>query len=141
MYSEAYKQVKDTSSAGLLWRRLARAVPIAFGITLVIFVVCALLLTYTGLPEEAIPAIAIVTAVISVVSGGVIASKGVSGKGYLTGAAVGIFYVLLLYIFSCLFAGDMFFNSYILILLAIGLFGGAFGGILGINLSTGKKRY
>ncbi|MBR6729538.1 MAG: TIGR04086 family membrane protein [Clostridia bacterium] len=141
MYSEAYKQVKDTAPASVFGRRLVKAVPLAFGLTFVVFALCALLLTYTGLPEGAIPTISIITALLSVIGAGITATRGIAGRGYLFGALTGLFYVFLLYILACLFAGELYVNSYILILLAIGLFGGALGGILGINVSTGKKRY
>ena len=100
MLSETYKQVKDTGSASLLWHRLIKAIPIAFGFTLVIFTLAALLLTHTALPEEAIPFIAILTAVISAIVSGLIAARGAGSKGYLTGALAGILYVLLLYVLS-----------------------------------------
>ena len=139
MYSGEYKQVKETGSFQSAWRGFLKAMLIALGFTLLVFFLCALLLTYTHLPERAIPFIVTVTAVISVVIAGAVAAGTAGRRGYLNGAFMGAAYAFLLYLVSLLVSGDFYFGTYILILLAIGLFGGAFGGILGINLS-GKHR-
>ena len=47
----------------------------------------------------------------------------------------------LLQIVAMLISGSFQIGPYIFVLLAIGLFGGAIGGILGINLSARRKRY
>ncbi|MBR7163438.1 MAG: TIGR04086 family membrane protein [Clostridia bacterium] len=101
----------------------------------------ALLLTYTGLSENAIPFITTVTMVVSVMLAGMVSAKSGRSRGYLNGALTGILYALVLYVISLLVSGSFFCNNYILILLAIGIFGGAFGGILGINMSAKGKRY
>jgi len=141
MISETYKQVKDVSSGSGRLLQVARALLLGLGITLLLFVIFALLLAYTGLPEGAIPFIAIVTAIISASIAGISAAKSASSRGYLSGGLVGILYVLVLYVLSFIPAGGLYANMYILILLGIGILAGAFGGILGINLSTRKKRY
>ncbi len=141
MFGDAYKQVKDTGKGALVRHSFVKAIPVALGITVFIFLISALLLTYTALPEASIPFITILAAVVSTVLAGTVAARGAKSKGYLVGSVAGIGYALLLYLLSFLFAGGLYFNMYILILLVIGLFGGAFGGILGINISVGKKRY
>ena len=140
MNTRGYKQAKETDGAKKLLPGFLKALLLAFGLTLLIFFVCSLLLTYTGLAEKSIPFIVIITVVLSTALAGALHAKTTNQKGYLNGALIGIVYVLVLYIISLLTAGRFYFNPYILILLAIGIFSGAFGGILGINLS-GKRRY
>lgn len=140
MFSETYQQGKESNLREPVLPGFLKATLVAIGFTAGIFVMSALLLTYTGLPESTIPFIVTVTAVLSVIIAGIKVSKTAKSKGYLNGAAMGIFYVLLLYVMSLIISGKFYFNTYILILLAIGLFGGAVGGILGINVSAKQRR-
>lgn len=140
MYHEEYKTVKDTGAvrSGLLG--FGKAVLWAFGVTAAVFVLAALLLTYTPMPESLIPFVVILTAVVSVIAGGMSASRSAKSKGWLNGAVTGILYSVILYFFSSLAGEGFYFSGYILVMLAVGLFAGAFGGILGINLSDKRKR-
>ncbi len=139
MFSSEYKQGKEASSFAFSMPGFLKAVLTACAFTLVVFFVCALLLTYTGLPEGAIPFIVIMTLVLSVLIAGIVNAGAAGRYGYLYGGLAGLLYVLLLYLVSLLIAGSFHFSSYILILLVIGLLGGAAGGIVGINLK-GKRR-
>ncbi len=139
MYSD--KAVSDGGMWGSVFSGFGKAILFAVGFTLIVFFIAALLLTYTGLSESTIPFITTVTMVISVVLAGMVSAKAGKGRGFLNGAVTGILYALLLYVISLLVSGRFFCNVYILILLAIGIFGGAFGGILGVNMKAGRKRY
>ena len=140
MNTRAYKQVKETDGAKRLMPGFLKSILLALGLTLLIFFVCSLLLTYTGLKEESIPFTVIITVVLSTAVAGALYARLTNQKGYLNGAFVGFMYVLVLYVVSLLTAGRFQFSPYILILLAIGVFSGAFGGIMGINLLR-KRRY
>ncbi|MBQ2696159.1 MAG: TIGR04086 family membrane protein [Clostridia bacterium] len=139
MYSD--KQVKDVGIMKSVLSGFLKAVLAALGFTLVVFFIAALLLTYTGLSEGSIPFITTVTMVLSVMLAGAVSARAGKSRGYLNGALTGILYVLVLYIVSLLVSGSFSCSSYILVLLAIGIFGGAFGGILGVNISAKRKRY
>ena len=139
MYSD--KALSDGGVCKTVFFGFGKAMLIALGFTLVVFFIAALLLTYTGLSENAIPFITTVTMVISVVLAGLISAKAGKSRGYINGAITGILYALVLYDITLLISGSFFCNAYILIPLAIGIFGGAFGGILGVNMRVGRKRY
>lgn len=139
MYSD--KAVSEVGVFKNVFSGFGKAIIIAVGFTLVVFFIAALLLTYTGLSESAIPFITTVTMVVSVVLAGLVSAKAGKSRGYLNGALTGLLYALLLYVISLLVSGSFFCNVYILILLAIGIFGGATGGILGINMRARRKRY
>lgn len=140
MLSHEYKQTKESGVKKVHLPGFLKAVLVALGLTLVVFLLFSLLLTYTPLPESAVPFITTITVVLSVVVAGGMSAGAAGRRGYLNGALTGIGYVLVLYVLSLLITGDFLFSPYILILLAIGLFGGAFGGILGINLAAGRRR-
>ncbi len=140
MIRNEYKQVKETGASTGMLPALLKAQGFALALTLLIFFICALLLTYTGLPEGAIPFITTLTVVLSVVIAGAVLAKTVGRRGYLNGSLAGIVYALVLYVLSIVLSGDFHFSPYILILACICLVGGAFGGIIGINLS-GKRRH
>ncbi len=136
-----YKQVKERSGVSSVLLTFGKAVLYALGFTLLVFFLFSLLLTYTGLSEGLIPFIGTATAVLSMMLAGGIFARARKTRGYLNGGLTGVFYALVLYLASLLISGEMYGSSYIFVLLAIGLFGGAFGGILGINLFTKPKRY
>lgn len=129
-----HKQVKEKFDFPFSWKGFLRGLAAAILLTLGIFVIGALLLTYTPLPEAAIAPIAIITQVLSVMLAGAVQASYAGHHGYLAGGVTGLAYTLLLYLVSLLVAGEIHFGSYFFILLIIGLFGGAVGGIVGINL-------
>ena len=141
MYKDDFSSVKD-GNAGIGGRTvgIVRSVAVSVLVTFALFVVLSLLLTYTSLPEGIIPALVLAVSVISVTAGAASAAKSAASKGYLRGAAAGVIYVFFLYLLSALAAGGFYFNAYLAVLLAIGVFAGAFGGILGINMSDKRKR-
>lgn len=139
MYSD--KVISETNVVKNVFSGFGKAVLFALGFTLIVFFIAALLLTYTGLSENTIPFITTVTMAISMVLAGFMSAKAGKSRGYLNGGLTGILYALLLYIISMLVSGSFFCNVYILILFAIGITCGAFGGILGVNMRAGRKRY
>lgn len=140
MLSAGFKQVKEKNVSILSQGGFFRALGFALGLTFLIFFISALLLTYTPLPESCIPLISLSTLLISMMLAGAVSAKKVGHHGYLSGALAGLTYSLLLYLASMLIAGEWIFGSYNLILLLIGVFGGAAGGILGINFAPKKRR-
>ena len=139
MYSD--KQIQETGVAKPVLIGFGKAVLVALVFTLLVFFIAALLLTYTHLSESAIPFITTVTLVVSVVLAGATSARKAKSRGYLSGGVTGVLYALVLQIVAMLISGSFQIGPYIFVLLAIGLFGGAIGGILGINLSARRKRY
>lgn len=121
-----------------IFKRAGKALLFAVLFTVIVFAAFSLLLTMTGLTEKVVPAVVLITMVISVVIAGYTMTRPAKSKGFLKGAVCGLVYVVLLYIIAALISSDFSFNAYVLIMLAIGLFAGAFGGILGVN--AGSKR-
>lgn len=139
MIHEEYKSVKDSSAVKTGIFNFGRSLLVCFAVTAVIFAAMALILTYTPAPESLIGTAVILAAIVSVVAGAASAARSVKSKGWLTGAVLGILYSIVLYFISSL-AGDGFsLNGYSAVIMAVSLFSGAAGGILGINLSDKRK--
>ncbi len=138
MYNED-KKMKSLGFWDLGAGGLTKGVLISFIVTLVLLAVSSLVITYTGVSENVIPAVALGSAVISIVSGSVLSAKKASSKGYLNGALCGVIYVAVLYIIASLVSERFEFNAHTAVLFAIGIVVGALGGVIGIN-SGGKRR-
>lgn len=122
-----------------LLKRAGKAVLISVSFTVLVFAVFSLLLTTTELSERMIPAVVLVTMIISVIIAGFLMTRNTGSKGMLKGAGCGLCYVVILYFIAALASQDFAVNTYVLIMLGVGVIAGAFGGILGVN-SGGKRR-
>jgi putative membrane protein (TIGR04086 family) len=61
-------------------------------------------------------------------------TRGVKNKGWLNGGIVGMIYMLVLYLASSLVFNDFTVDNYVITMGLIGIFTGAIGGIIGINI-------
>lgn len=129
-----------TSENKLNFSAIIRGVIQAYFITLLIFLVFAILITYTNFPESAIPTVVILTTILSIVIAGAKVAKKAKSKGWLNGAVTGITYMIILYIISSLVFTGFVFDKYVLYMMFLGLFAGALGGIIGINLKGSGPR-
>ncbi|MBQ4515900.1 MAG: TIGR04086 family membrane protein [Clostridia bacterium] len=140
MYNNEYKTVKDTGAVKVSTTAFSKAMLWALGLTVAVLIFASLLLTYTPVSEMLIPTIAILAAVLSAMTAGLVASRSVKSRGWLTGMLAGILYSIILYTFSFLASDGFHFSAYIIIMSVISMFAGAIGGILGINLPNKRKR-
>lgn len=113
------------------------------GITYAIMIVClfifALIVTYTDFPESWISAVVLIMTVISIMLAGILTARKSSAKGWLCGAVSGVLYMLTLFCLSALAFRSVNIGANLVAMLAIGLFAGTFGGILGINMKGAKR--
>lgn len=121
-------------------KSLFSGVMIGYAITLLVFIIYAILLTYTDVTENNIGLVTTVTSVISVVIAGFDAAKGVTKKGWLWGILAGILYAVLLIGLISFMQGSVVFNSRIISLIAISMAGGGLGGVIGINTTRKLAR-
>lgn len=116
---------------------VGRDVLIAFGISFVLLFALAMLLTYSDIPESFIAGAVLAITVISNIFGGFLTARGADNKGWLHGSIGGLVYMIILYILRFSLTG--MYNPINLVgMLATGFFAGAFGGILGINISKSR---
>ncbi len=141
-----YENVKTVDSGGFSSAAMGflKGALIAALLTLIVFLAAAFILSYTPLPEGAIPYIAYIVQIIGAAISGFIPANRAGTRGILTGAVSGILYILLIWLIASLSSGSFLFDKHILTMLLMSLFSGAVGGILGVNLKSSdnnkKKR-
>lgn len=134
MSKNNYKAVQTTKNEReLRLTEIFKANLIAYMITVIIFIVAALLLTYTPLPETSISLIAIVTTIISTFIAGYDTAKGVKSRGWFWGMNSGIVYAIILILIGSAITKNLMITSRTITLLLISIGSGALGGMIGIN--------
>lgn len=102
--------------------------------TFISFLIFAILLSTTNMPDSYISGVLCVISTMSILIGSATCTKKANSQGIVWGSIVGIIYSLILYIISSLlFVGfSLPLSSFYLI--GISILFGAIGGIVGINL-------
>jgi putative membrane protein (TIGR04086 family) len=127
------RTVKTAKPAKALPWAILSGLLAAYAITCAIFIGCAVLLTYAGMSERAVPVIVSGTAVIAVIVAGFDASRSSKSKGWLWGMLTGGLYAAVLFALLFIVAKSFTVDLRKVTLLAMSLAGGALGGIAGIN--------
>ena len=115
--------------------KIIKGVGISILFTLICLTIFSALLTYTNLSENLIQPVVISVTGISILAGSFFATRKVGKNGIIKGIAVGLIYILLIYLTSSIVNGGSFsltIGSIIMIL--IGILCGAIGGIIGVNI-------
>lgn len=112
---------------------LTKGAIFAYLLTAVVFVVYGLLLTYTETTEKNIQIVVMMTTVISVLIGGIIASKGVDSKGLFFGMLVGVVYALIMIMVGLCILPVMKITSKMIMIIVLSISAGGIGGVIGIN--------
>lgn len=106
---------------------------ISYIITTIIFIVYGILLTYTDITEEKIQIVVMITTVISVLIGGIIASRGVNSKGLIFGMLVGVIYSIIMIMIGFCILPTLKITSKMIMIFILSISSGGIGGIIGIN--------
>ena len=114
--------------------RVIKGLMIAYIITLPCFLIFALILTYTDFPEKYTYIAVLATTIISVLVAASFSTKNVKSKGWMNGGAVGLIYMVILYLISSIVFMNFNIDMQAIFSLIIGTIVGAIGGILGINI-------
>lgn len=111
---------------------------ISYGISLVLFLIFAFIITYTDVSYSIITPLSVTITLISIMIASFISGQKSTEKGWLTGCITGFLYMLILYIIGCIIFKNAGINGNGIIMIIVGIFAGALGSIIGIN---NKKRY
>ena len=115
--------------------KIIKGVGISIIITLIGLTAFSLLLVYTNLSENLIQPVVIVITAISIFLGSFLVNRKKESKGILNGAIIGILYIAIIYTISSIVNNmDFSLNFGSIIMIAIGIIGGAIGGIIGVNV-------
>lgn len=130
------KAVKDNKASAAL--APLKGVLLAYAITAVIFIVYALLLTYTQLSEKNNNAVVLITPVIALIAGGIKSAVSAKQRGLLWGVLTGVLYVAVMSVMGLLLLPDYSVGSKTLVCFLLGIGSGGLGGIIGVNFFAGK---
>lgn len=108
---------------------------IAIIFSIIVLTIFAILLTYTNIPESTITPVVLTITGVSILIGSTISTRKIKKNGLLYGGAVGLIYIILLYITSSISISGFSLSSGSFIMLAVGAITGMIGGIIGVNLN------
>lgn len=103
-------------------------------LSLLIFALASVIISYTAVPERILPYLSFFTSVISIFVGSLYVSRRIGFQGWLNGGLTGFFYVLVLILLGLFIAGDLPVLSGFIIKIFLGFVFGAVSGIIGMNL-------
>ena len=112
---------------------ILRGIIISFLFTLCMLIIFSILLVYTNLSEQTIRPVIITITGISILIGSSLGTRKLHKNGLLIGGIIGSSYILLLFLTSSLINSNFSINWISTIMIIIGLIGGVFGGIIGVN--------
>ena len=107
---------------------------LSYVISLLLFMIYALMLEHTSIPESSIPITTSVIGMISVFIGSSFAVIKIKEKGLINGALVGFIYILLLYLLSSFLGTGFGLTGYSISMIIFNIIIGMIGGIIGVNM-------
>lgn len=102
-------------------------------LTVVLIFIISLLMAFTSLEERFINPLVIGAVSLSLLICAYRIAKNKKEKGILYGVGLGIIYMVILYMASVFISFDFSLSLNSLIMIVIGIIGGAVGGVLGVN--------
>ena len=129
-----------TDSGAFEFKQILKGVALAFVISIILLLICAVIMTYSPIPDGAIGAVTTTVSGISILIAGIVTARKSRKQGWLSGATCGLLYAALLYIFGSLIMLDFSVTISTVIVIALGFLIGALGGIIGINTRPRKRR-
>ena len=128
------KTLENKDGYSIDYKKIFKGVIISVLSTLVLLIIFSVLLTYTNIQEKTIPVVTIIIVTISLLLGGTISTTNIKKNGMITGATVGLIYILSIYIISSIIIKNFSLNTYSIVILISSIFAGAVGGIIGVNI-------
>lgn len=140
-----YENIKTVDNGGVLsfFTGFIRGLVVAVLVTVVVFFISAVLLSYTPLPEESIPVISSAVKFIGAFLAGFLPARRAGTRGIITGAVSGLLYILIIFITASVTSNEAVFGVKFITTALLCILSGAVGGISGVNLrprQTQKKR-
>ena len=122
-------QVKENNTIATI----AKGIGISLLITVIALIIFSIILTYTNIEENVInPVIMIITA-ISILIGSSIENTKIKKNGLINGGAIGVCYILIIYLISSILNWKFSLNINSIIMIVTAIIFGILGGIIGVN--------
>lgn len=112
---------------------IIKGTAISFLATIIALTIFAVLLTYTELSENTIKPVIITVTGISILIGSSIGTRKLRKNGLVTGGAIGVLYILSIYLVSSVMNSNFVLSWISVIMIGVGVVGGVLGGIIGVN--------
>ena len=103
-------------------------------LSIILLTIFALLLTYTTISENTIVPVVLTITGISILAGSTVSSRKIKKNGLICGGAIGLIYILFLYLASSICFAGFSISMYSIIMLIVGIITGVIGGIIGVNI-------
>lgn len=116
--------------------RIVKGSVLAMIVSIISLFIFALLLTYTSLSENTIFPVVLTITGVSILVGSSMSSMKIKKNGLINGGAVGLIYILILYLASSLCFTGFQITGNSLIMLLVGTLTGILGGIIGVNFKS-----
>lgn len=117
-----------------IFSNLIKGVSIGYTITAFVFIIYAVLITYTQITEKNTQLIVMITTVVSVIAAGLKTAGGAEKKGWLYGMLSGFLYAVIMIMLGIIIAPEVSLSTKTVMILVLSLAGGGLGGIVGINI-------
>ena len=125
----------ETFEKNNIFIKIIKGAGISIIFTLICLTIFSAILTYTNLSESLIQPVVISVTGISILVGSFFATKKIKKNGIIKGIAVGLIYIILIYLISSVVNNANFaLKSGSIVMIAIGILCGAIGGIIGVNM-------
>lgn len=111
-----------------------KGIIISILITLILLFLFSIILTYTNIGENVIPAVIIIATVISILIGSSISTIKIKKNGIINGGIIGLVYILGIYLISSIAQMGFGINVYSIIMIILSILAGMIGGIVGVNI-------
>lgn len=136
-----YENIKTVESGDLpsFFTGFLKGALIAVVVTVGVFLVFALLLSYTGLSEDTVRYVVYITEALGAFLAGIVPAKKIRRRGILTGGLCGVLYMAIIWVVTSLISDGFYFNLHLLIMLVTSLAAGALGGIVGVNTKNSES--
>jgi len=126
---------KNTLKAGPLNIRIyGRGLLRGYIIALLLFLIVAILITYTSIGENVIPLLTSIIMIIGIVISAIYCSVHIRSKGWFHGGIMGLVFVLILILLSKVFMSEYSMDRIALYKVGLGMGAGIIGGMLGVNI-------
>ena len=116
--------------------RIVKGSVLAMIVSIIFLFIFALLLTYTSLSENTIFPVVLTITGVSILVGSSMSSMKIKKNGLINGGAVGLIYILILYLASSLCFTGFQITGNSLIMLLVGTLTGLLGGLIGVNFKA-----
>jgi len=127
-------KTKSKVNSSLNFVKIIRGVLLAYFITIILFLVLALVMYFTSISENIIPKAVVGISALSIFLSGIYATRDIGHMGWLHGGLIGFLYMGILIVLSSLIAPSFAFSLNVAIDVFISFLVGVVAGIIGVSL-------